>query len=107
MDKGVKEFFDKQLDFSTKHFNFKDCPYYPCHKVEGEINCLFCYCPFYPCNNKIGQGKWLKLKGKKIYDCSDCYFIHRDEVVKRILTLLYENKSIKRIGRIIRKEFNR
>ena len=32
---------------SSKFFANKDCEYYPCHKMEGDLNCLFCYCPLY------------------------------------------------------------
>jgi len=105
-----KSHFKNQISFALKHLSFKDCPYYPCHKMpEGkELNCFFCFCPFYPCKGKIGDGKWIKsTDGKKIWDCSDCTFIHRDDVVDRILELLYENKKFKRIKRIIKKEFCR
>ncbi len=107
MDKITESFFKKQIDFSCRHFNFKDCPYYPCHKTEGELDCFFCFCPFYPCDNKIGNGRWIDTKKGKIFDCSDCDFIHKDEVVKRIIELFYEGKNIKQIERIIKKEFKK
>ncbi|MCX7821169.1 MAG: cysteine-rich small domain-containing protein [Brevinematales bacterium] len=107
MDKTAKNFFKKQIDFACRHFSFKDCPYYPCHKTKEELNCILCYCPFYPCNNKIGNGRWIITDKKKVFDCSECDFVHRDEVVKRIFELLYENKTLKQIAKIIKKEFKK
>ncbi len=107
MNKITKSLFEKQIDFSCKHFIFKDCSYYPCHKMEKEINCFFCYCPFYPCDSKIGKGKWINSGPMRVFDCSECDFIHRDEVVKRIIELFYEGKNINQIVRIIKKELKK
>ncbi len=110
MKKNAVESFKKQLEFAGKHNTFKDCPYYPCHKIrDGEVlDCTFCFCPFYPCRNKLGKGNWIfDKKSGKIWDCSLCDFIHRGDVVSRIFELLYENKKISRIKKTIRKEFCR
>ncbi len=57
-----------------------ECEYHPSH-FSGQ-DCTFCYCPFYPCNDER-LGKFIESRrGKKIFDCSDCLFIHRTEVAK-------------------------
>jgi Zn-finger protein len=95
----------KQIEFSCGHYYFQDCPYYPCHDLpEGQdfLNCMFCYCPFYPCGGKLGSGKWIKSgKGKKIWDCSKCSYIHSDEIVCKIMELLYEKNNFKKIKKIL------
>ncbi len=57
---------------SSEFFENKDCQYYPCHKMKGRLNCLFCYCPLYfiqcPGNPKTLPGG--------IKDCSDCTLPH-------------------------------
>jgi len=108
LNKEDKFYFIKQLDFANRHFTFRECPYYPCHKFpagQDDLNCLFCFCPFYPCNGKIGTGNWKEVNGKKIYDCSNCNFIHRNEIVFRIIELFYKGRGLKKIKSIIKKEF--
>ena len=59
-----------------------ECPYHPAH-FTGQ-NCSFCYCPFYPCQDP-DLGENIKSKhGGDIWSCSDCLFIHRNEVVEFI-----------------------
>lgn len=88
-------------DFSFKCMQKKfpgKCPCYveggPCHDMlPEELNCFFCFCPEYDvsCEEggcKIGskKGKWFfsdKLPRGKIWDCSDCVYPHRVEVVER------------------------
>ena len=45
------------MENSSRFFANKECEYYPCHKSDGDINCLFCFCPLYnmecPGNYKI------------------------------------------------------
>jgi Zn-finger protein len=107
-------YFEKQLDFANSHFSFQDCSFYPCHKIPfnaGEeeqkgLNCFFCYCPFYPCKNRVGTGKWLlSADGRKVWDCSDCVLVHRNDVVKKILECSYGNKKFKQIKKIVKEEF--
>jgi Zn-finger protein len=51
---------------------------------------------------------WIRDKeNRKIWDCQSCDFIHRIEVVSRIFELLYENKKISKIKKIIQREFCR
>ncbi|BDZ70905.1 cysteine-rich small domain-containing protein [Methanobacterium petrolearium] len=54
-----------------------DCSDYPCHYHCQ--NCTFCYCPFYPCGDSSTGGKW--IKGKPVWDCTDCLWIHQDDTV--------------------------
>ncbi|MCQ2085894.1 MAG: cobyric acid synthase [archaeon] len=54
------------------------CEYYPCH-YKGQ-NCSFCYCPFYPCED-TDLGKMISTKHGDIWDCSQCLFNHRNNVV--------------------------
>jgi len=104
MEKSPNYYFIKHLDFANIHLSFKDCQYFPCHmKIKNHFNCLFCYCPFYPCFNKNKGGTTSK---SGIWDCSECTFVHRDDVVKRIMELLYENKDFKTILSIIDQEFS-
>ncbi len=110
MKNKAKFNFITQLDFSNQHLVFKDCPYYPCHKLperQNALNCFFCFCPFYPCGGKLGSGRWIKNKGEKCFDCSECNFIHRNEVVSRIIELFYEGKNLKKIKRNIKRFFKR
>ena len=58
----------------------KDCVYFPCHDIIED--CTFCYCPFYPCNN-IKRGKWIQDKSEKIWDCSECNWIHLKDTVNK------------------------
>ena len=54
----------------------RDCPYFPCHKVEeGEdFNCFFCFCPLYPLGEECG-GRY-SYTDKGIKDCSNCPLPH-------------------------------
>ncbi len=120
MIKSENKHFNVQLDFTNRNQRYKNCSFYPCHRlplefygkdgkstqIQDELNCLFCYCPFYPCGNRPGNGKWIRTKnGKRVWDCSGCGFIHRDDVVKRFLVLLYKNKSVSSIRRTLAREF--
>lgn len=101
--------FLKQLQFSFKHSRFTDCDYYPCHQIPAEqdgLNCYYCYCPFYPCGHLSRGGKWIKgTDGTNIWDCSNCNFVHRDDVVLRMKELSYQNLSWSKINVLLQKEF--
>lgn len=61
-----------------------DCPYHPCHFIGQD--CTFCYCPFYPCND-VDLGRNIESKrGKDIWDCTYCLFIHRKEVGSHVMS---------------------
>lgn len=61
------------------------CQFYPCHK--GLEDCTFCWCPFYPCKNKE-RGKYVKTKTGRVWDCTDCSWIHNKEVVDKIFEVI-------------------
>jgi len=62
----------------------KSCPYHPCH-FTGQ-DCTFCYCPFYPCHDE-DTGENIKSKrGSDVWSCSNCLFIHRQEVAKFVMS---------------------
>ncbi len=72
---------------SYKHFQNKDCEFYPCHDTD-EINCLFCFCPLYDMDC---GGNFVLIEGsdgKTIKDCSNCNLPHSkdgyDYVIKRL-----------------------
>ena len=58
----------------------KDCVYFPCHDIIED--CTFCYCPFYPCDN-TERGEWIHNKAEKIWDCSNCNWIHLKDTVNK------------------------
>ena len=60
---------------SYKCFTNTDCQYYPCHEVQGDLNCLFCYCPLYFLDC---PGDYTMID-RKIKDCSGCVFPHCGE----------------------------
>ena len=63
-----------------------DCPYYPC-SFEEQV-CNFCFCPFYPCRETATGGKWFETsQGFFVWDCTNCGLIHREEVVKKLISL--------------------
>ena len=67
------------------------CEYYPCH-FTGQ-DCTWCFCPFYPCKDERTGGEWVKTKeGGRIWGCSDCFWIHKSEVAKKLL------KEFKKFG---------
>ena len=58
------------------------CDYHPCH-FTGQ-DCTFCYCPFYPCDDTDLGSEIISRRGTRIWNCSDCLFIHRKEVASFI-----------------------
>lgn len=61
------------------------CKFFPCHKDMED--CTFCYCPFYPCKKET-LGAYVKIGNKRIWDCSNCAWIHQKDVVDRIFELI-------------------
>ena len=61
------------------------CDYYPCH-FTGQ-DCTWCFCPFYPCEDEQVGGRWVeKEDGDRIWGCSRCFWIHRSDVAKALLS---------------------
>ena len=75
------------MENSHRFFANTGCRYYPCHEMEGELNCLFCYCPLYFLSDCGGEYSYTD---KGIKDCSACLKIHDEQswhfVQKRLLT---------------------
>jgi histidinol-phosphate aminotransferase len=83
-NKRMTEALGKQAFIGVK--KGVDCSYFPCH-FQGQ-DCTFCYCPLYPCGDeKLGRlivGK----KGKNVWTCKDCGWIHEPMNVEKIHTIL-------------------
>jgi dUTP pyrophosphatase len=100
IQKIIKEF--NFLNRKNKHPN--ECPCYkdkPCHNLP-ELNCFLCYCPEYKskieggCKINNPNGKWLfneKLPKGKIWDCSNCDYPHREEIVEKYLKSIFLSKN--------------
>ena len=73
---------------SYRLFENRACKYFPCHKQEGDFNCLFCFCPMYFLKTCPGRYQLIDHKGKKIKDCSDCSFPHVPENYDAIMAVL-------------------
>lgn len=72
---------------SSRFFANKDCAFYPCHKSDEDINCLFCFCPLYHLDCP-GNPKMIKKDGKEIKSCEDCVFPHVFENYPEIMRIL-------------------
>ena len=74
---------------SASFFANKDCRFYPCHDMDEELNCLFCYCPLYhmdcPGNYTITDTGKAHIK-----NCKDCTFPHIAANYGEIIKLLKE-----------------
>lgn len=73
---------------SFKYFENIECKYYPCHKNEQNINCLFCYCPLYSLENCPGKYNYIDSNGKRFKECTNCTFPHKAENYDIIIELL-------------------
>ncbi len=62
------------------------CEHFPCHKELED--CTFCYCPLYPCMNEERGGKYLRVGRRRVWDCSECSWIHQKIVVDKIFELI-------------------
>lgn len=74
------DFFERYLKDETPKGIDYDCDYLPCHKKLE--SCDFCYCPFYPCADGLTGGEW--IKGKNVWSCQHCDWIHLEEPCKAI-----------------------
>ena len=58
-----------------------ECPFYPCSFL-GQ-SCRHCFCCLYPCRIEGTGGKYIETKtGHKIWDCSECKYVHQQHVVE-------------------------
>ncbi|MBP3339913.1 MAG: metal-binding protein [Lachnospiraceae bacterium] len=76
------------MENSYKYFENTNCKYYPCHKDEEHINCLFCYCPLYHMEKCPGNPSYILSNNKNIKVCEDCTFPHKAENYEKIIKLL-------------------
>lgn len=76
------------MENSYKFFENRDCKYFPCHKAEGDFNCLFCFCPMYRLEKCLGNPSYIERGDKRIKDCSNCTFPHQPENYDKIMELL-------------------
>ncbi|MBO5620561.1 MAG: metal-binding protein [Butyrivibrio sp.] len=78
------------MENSSRFFANRDCEYYPCHHMDGDINCLFCYCPLYNMECP-GEYRMVERRGHIVKSCIDCSFPHRPENYDVIMGLLKEH----------------
>lgn len=76
-----------QTDDSSRFFANRKCEYYPCHKYNDDINCLFCFCPLYDMDCP-GNYKMVEKNGKLVKSCIDCIFPHVPENYDLVMELL-------------------
>ncbi len=82
------------MENSHKFFANTACRYYPCHKTEGALNCLFCYCPLYFLTECGGDYTYTP---QGVKNCVDCVKVHGEdswEFVQR--RLIKEFKKIRK-----------
>ena len=76
------------MNNSSRFYANKECEYYPCHRSNEDLNCLFCFCPLYekdcPGNYRMKETK----DGRMIKSCIDCTYPHMarnyDDIMKRL-----------------------
>ena len=73
---------------SYRYFENKECEYFPCHRKDGDFNCLFCYCPLYWKENCPGNPKYLEKDGGRLKVCTDCTFPHQPQNYDTIIRIL-------------------
>lgn len=80
-------------------FQNKDCPYFPCHKVDDieQFNCLFCYCPLYALGDACGGN--FRILENNTKDCSACTLCHKKMAHEYILKKFEEIKVIENKNR--------
>ncbi len=75
-----------------------DCPNYPCH-FEGQ-DCSLCFCPFYPCEDPE-LGKFVtSRKGGEVWSCMDCFWTHRPEVAKEVVSCLRPGSASEELAEV-------
>lgn len=85
-NKRLIEALKKQTRLGVK--KGKECKYFPCHFEEQD--CKYCFCPFYPCDDEKLGSFIVGKKGKPVWTCKKCQWIHEPETLKQIQNLLGE-----------------
>lgn len=80
------------MENSYRYFENHQCKYYPCHKGQQDLNCLFCYCPMFGFEHCLGNPVYLDENGKRTKDCSHCAYPHRAENYDAIINFLENNR---------------
>lgn len=80
------------MNNSSRFFANKECEYYPCHKCDEDINCLFCYCPMYRLDVCPGNYEMVERNGKLIKSCIQCDFPHKADNYDKIMQILKANQ---------------
>lgn len=94
VQKGLKRIRIVIMENSSRFFENHECSFFPCHKLEGDFNCLFCYCPFYTRIVCPGNPEFIKKEdGRVIKKCTGCTFPHKPENYERIMSLLRSPKQ--------------
>lgn len=83
------------MENSHRFFENKECQYFPCHKLDGDFNCLFCYCPMYRLETCPGNPSFKEKNGKQIKVCTNCTFPHKPENYDTITEIL--SKALKNL----------
>ncbi|MBR1720917.1 MAG: aminotransferase class I/II-fold pyridoxal phosphate-dependent enzyme [Treponema sp.] len=82
------------MENSSRFFENRACQFFPCHKLDGDFNCLFCYCPLYDKNPCPGKPTFIKKDdGRIIKRCTDCVFPHKAENYDKIMSILRVKKD--------------
>ena len=75
------------MENSFKYFKNEDCPFFPCHSVSGDFNCLFCYCPLFHLEDCGGVYEYVGANSN-VKSCAKCNLPHEpwfyDYIIKRI-----------------------
>ena len=82
---------NEKYDNSYKYYENRECQYYPCHKGDDHINCLFCYCPLYSRQACPGNYELINKGSKVIKNCMNCRFPHEAENYEIIMNILKEH----------------
>ena len=85
----AREHLKKVLSHKEVMGSNESCEYYPCHFIGQD--CTWCFCPFYPCGDERTGGTWIRARdGSLIWDCSLCFWIHRNEVATKLMRVFRE-----------------
>ena len=86
--------YNNPMKNNSKYFKNNQCEYFPCHRLEGDFNCLFCYCPLYSMKNCPGNPVYKEKNGKMLKVCTNCTFPHIPENYDKIVKILIaQNKN--------------
>ncbi len=75
---------------SFRFFENRDCQFFPCHNLQGDFNCLFCYCPFFFLPECPGEYEYKEKNGYRVKVCTDCAYPHKPENYDEMMRLLRE-----------------